>query len=290
MFKRHIAVTLLSDGSVLVSTIRDHSFLGNQIISLSFLQESQLWGHGQTLSDISSFLNIVLFSCQVHQSLWPKPMQRSWPDTVSASSLSLRTTPLSETPLHPSPKATEWKLSLSWLTSLWTRQPASSSKKPWGVKISASWWTVWTRLCLPLRAWLKCPSRACWSWWIRTSRLLLWWPGWCCRGWWSAAEELWSIYHRVLAADLSPEEWHSPPPLWDETLSASASCRPYTPRSLPSIVWCHTHSIILFAFLHLIFQGYLDHFSKALHMEYSGRGIFVQSLIPFQVDFLMWPL
>lgn len=29
--------------------------------------------------------------------------------------------------------------------------------------------------------------------------------------------------------------------------------------------------------------GYLDHFSKALHMEYSGRGIFVQSLIPFQM-------
>uniref|UniRef100_A0A3Q3X4C8 Inactive hydroxysteroid dehydrogenase-like protein 1 n=1 Tax=Mola mola TaxID=94237 RepID=A0A3Q3X4C8_MOLML len=28
--------------------------------------------------------------------------------------------------------------------------------------------------------------------------------------------------------------------------------------------------------------GYLDHFSRALHLEYSGRGIFVQSLIPFQ--------
>lgn len=51
-----------------------------------------------------------------------------------------------------------------------------------------------------------------------------------------------------------------------------------------------SHSIIPFAFLHLIFQGYLDHFSRALHMEYSGRGIFVQSLIPFQVNFLMWPL
>ncbi|TKS76186.1 Inactive hydroxysteroid dehydrogenase-like protein 1 [Collichthys lucidus] len=29
--------------------------------------------------------------------------------------------------------------------------------------------------------------------------------------------------------------------------------------------------------------GYLDHFSRALHLEYSGRGIFVQSLIPFQI-------
>ncbi|KAM9339114.1 inactive hydroxysteroid dehydrogenase-like protein 1 [Symphorus nematophorus] len=30
--------------------------------------------------------------------------------------------------------------------------------------------------------------------------------------------------------------------------------------------------------------GYLDHFSRALHLEYSGRGIFVQSLIPFQLS------
>ncbi|XP_070781990.1 inactive hydroxysteroid dehydrogenase-like protein 1 isoform X2 [Enoplosus armatus] len=30
--------------------------------------------------------------------------------------------------------------------------------------------------------------------------------------------------------------------------------------------------------------GYLDHFSRALHLEYSAKGIFVQSLIPFQVD------
>uniref|UniRef100_A0A3B4WRT3 Hydroxysteroid dehydrogenase like 1 n=1 Tax=Seriola lalandi dorsalis TaxID=1841481 RepID=A0A3B4WRT3_SERLL len=33
--------------------------------------------------------------------------------------------------------------------------------------------------------------------------------------------------------------------------------------------------------------GYLDHFSRALHLEYSGRGIFVQSLIPFQVRYLI---
>ncbi|XP_029903496.1 inactive hydroxysteroid dehydrogenase-like protein 1 [Myripristis murdjan] len=29
--------------------------------------------------------------------------------------------------------------------------------------------------------------------------------------------------------------------------------------------------------------GYLDHFSRALHLEYGCRGIYVQSLIPFQV-------
>lgn len=29
--------------------------------------------------------------------------------------------------------------------------------------------------------------------------------------------------------------------------------------------------------------GFLDHFSRALHLEYSSRGIFVQSLIPFQI-------
>lgn len=29
--------------------------------------------------------------------------------------------------------------------------------------------------------------------------------------------------------------------------------------------------------------GYLDHFSRALHLEYSGKGIFVQSLIPFKI-------
>lgn len=29
--------------------------------------------------------------------------------------------------------------------------------------------------------------------------------------------------------------------------------------------------------------GYLDHLSRALHLEYSGKGIFVQSLIPFQI-------
>lgn len=29
--------------------------------------------------------------------------------------------------------------------------------------------------------------------------------------------------------------------------------------------------------------GFLDHFSGALHLEYSNRGIFVQSLIPFQI-------
>lgn len=31
------------------------------------------------------------------------------------------------------------------------------------------------------------------------------------------------------------------------------------------------------------FTGYLDHFSRALHLEYSSRGIFIQSLIPFQI-------
>ncbi|XP_008287244.1 inactive hydroxysteroid dehydrogenase-like protein 1 [Stegastes partitus] len=29
--------------------------------------------------------------------------------------------------------------------------------------------------------------------------------------------------------------------------------------------------------------GYLDHFSRALHLEYGGKGIFIQSLIPFQI-------
>ncbi|XP_044024861.1 inactive hydroxysteroid dehydrogenase-like protein 1 [Siniperca chuatsi] len=29
--------------------------------------------------------------------------------------------------------------------------------------------------------------------------------------------------------------------------------------------------------------GYLDHFSRALHLEHSSKGIFVQSLIPFQI-------
>lgn len=29
--------------------------------------------------------------------------------------------------------------------------------------------------------------------------------------------------------------------------------------------------------------GYMDQLSRALHLEYSGRGIFVQSLIPFQI-------
>ncbi|XP_059213051.1 inactive hydroxysteroid dehydrogenase-like protein 1 [Centropristis striata] len=29
--------------------------------------------------------------------------------------------------------------------------------------------------------------------------------------------------------------------------------------------------------------GYLDHLSRALHLEYSGKGIFVQSLTPFQI-------
>ncbi|XP_017286874.1 inactive hydroxysteroid dehydrogenase-like protein 1 isoform X2 [Kryptolebias marmoratus] len=32
------------------------------------------------------------------------------------------------------------------------------------------------------------------------------------------------------------------------------------------------------------FTGYLDHFSRALHLEYSNKGIFVQSLIPFQLQ------
>ncbi|KAK7940123.1 hypothetical protein WMY93_003449 [Mugilogobius chulae] len=30
-------------------------------------------------------------------------------------------------------------------------------------------------------------------------------------------------------------------------------------------------------------MGFLDHFSQALHLEYGGKGIFVQSLIPFQI-------
>lgn len=29
--------------------------------------------------------------------------------------------------------------------------------------------------------------------------------------------------------------------------------------------------------------GYFDHFSRALHLEYGGKGIFVQSLTPFQI-------
>ncbi|XP_054474050.1 inactive hydroxysteroid dehydrogenase-like protein 1 [Anoplopoma fimbria] len=29
--------------------------------------------------------------------------------------------------------------------------------------------------------------------------------------------------------------------------------------------------------------GYMDHFSRALHLEYSGKGIFIQSLTPFQI-------
>lgn len=45
-------------------------------------------------------------------------------------------------------------------------------------------------------------------------------------------------------------------------------------------------TILYFSFLLLAFQGYLDHFSRALHLEYSNRGIFVQSLLPFQVDSL----
>ncbi|XP_061563099.1 inactive hydroxysteroid dehydrogenase-like protein 1 [Cololabis saira] len=31
------------------------------------------------------------------------------------------------------------------------------------------------------------------------------------------------------------------------------------------------------------FNGYLDCFSRALHLEYSSKGIFIQSLIPFQI-------
>ncbi|XP_077600304.1 inactive hydroxysteroid dehydrogenase-like protein 1 isoform X1 [Stigmatopora nigra] len=30
-------------------------------------------------------------------------------------------------------------------------------------------------------------------------------------------------------------------------------------------------------------SGYLDHFSRALHLEYGAKGVFVQSLIPFQI-------
>ncbi|XP_057678870.1 inactive hydroxysteroid dehydrogenase-like protein 1 [Corythoichthys intestinalis] len=29
--------------------------------------------------------------------------------------------------------------------------------------------------------------------------------------------------------------------------------------------------------------GYLDHFSRALHLEYGAKGVFVQSLLPFQI-------
>ncbi|XP_043962064.1 inactive hydroxysteroid dehydrogenase-like protein 1 [Gambusia affinis] len=32
------------------------------------------------------------------------------------------------------------------------------------------------------------------------------------------------------------------------------------------------------------FTGYLDNFSRALHFEYSNKGIFIQSLIPFQIS------
>lgn len=46
-----------------------------------------------------------------------------------------------------------------------------------------------------------------------------------------------------------------------------------------------TWMTMLFTFLLFTFKGYLDQFSRALHLEYSNRGIFVQSLIPFQVYF-----
>ncbi|XP_034556128.1 inactive hydroxysteroid dehydrogenase-like protein 1 [Notolabrus celidotus] len=49
-------------------------------------------------------------------------------------------------------------------------------------------------------------------------------------------------------------------------ISSGACCRPFPGR------------LALTAF-----TGYMDHFSRALHLEYSGRGIFVQSLIPFQI-------
>uniref|UniRef100_A0A1A8HDR9 Hydroxysteroid dehydrogenase like 1 n=1 Tax=Nothobranchius korthausae TaxID=1143690 RepID=A0A1A8HDR9_9TELE len=49
-------------------------------------------------------------------------------------------------------------------------------------------------------------------------------------------------------------------------ISSSACCRPLRGR------------VALTAF-----TGYLDNFSKALHLEYSGKGIFIQSLIPFQI-------
>ena len=148
-----------------------------------------------------------LFS-QERRSRWPERTQRSWLRTVSASSSSLRTRRLSGTPPPACPRATEWRHWLSSPTSLWTRQPATRSKTPWGAKTSASWWPVWTSRSLPPRAWLKSLSRACWTRWIRMWRWRLWWPGWCCRGWWSAAEGLWSIYHRGPAADLCLDEWH----------------------------------------------------------------------------------
>ncbi|KAM7368415.1 hypothetical protein PAMP_014637 [Pampus punctatissimus] len=49
-------------------------------------------------------------------------------------------------------------------------------------------------------------------------------------------------------------------------ISAGACCRPLTGRAMLTAS-----------------SGYLDHFSRALHLEYSSRGIFVQSLIPFQI-------
>uniref|UniRef100_A0A1A7YAL6 Hydroxysteroid dehydrogenase like 1 n=1 Tax=Iconisemion striatum TaxID=60296 RepID=A0A1A7YAL6_9TELE len=49
-------------------------------------------------------------------------------------------------------------------------------------------------------------------------------------------------------------------------ISSSACCRPLRGR------------VALTAF-----TGYLDNFSRALHLEYSDKGIFIQSLIPFQI-------
>uniref|UniRef100_A0A8D2ZSA8 Hydroxysteroid dehydrogenase like 1 n=1 Tax=Scophthalmus maximus TaxID=52904 RepID=A0A8D2ZSA8_SCOMX len=49
-------------------------------------------------------------------------------------------------------------------------------------------------------------------------------------------------------------------------ISSGACCRPLPGRA--ALTAC---------------TGYLDHFSRALHLEYSSKGIFIQSLIPFQL-------
>ncbi|XP_069028473.1 inactive hydroxysteroid dehydrogenase-like protein 1 [Embiotoca jacksoni] len=49
-------------------------------------------------------------------------------------------------------------------------------------------------------------------------------------------------------------------------ISSGACCRPLSGRAM--LAGC---------------TGYLDHFSRALHLDYGGKGIFVQSLMPFQI-------
>lgn len=73
-------------------------------------------------------------------------------------------------------------------------------------------------------------------------------------------------------------------------ISSGANCRPWRGAATLSAVSVRAESEErsfslkpeLNGFL-LMFQGYLDSFSKALYFEYSSRGVFIQSLIPLQV-------